>query len=423
MTASYKKILQSAKISAYFFGKLSKKSIFAELDDFLYVSSYINSALGRLHSEISNSFSKQFMAKLKPIYALFLFAFICNLSSAISAQTLEKQIDSLILTEFKAEQGPGGVFMVARKGKSIYRKAFGKANLELNVDLSPENVFQLGSLTKQFTAIAVLLLDEQGKLNVNDPVSKYIPDYPSGDKITIHHLLTHTSGIKDFTKMKSLREIADKDMSPRMMVDFFKNEPVDFQPGEKFEYNNSGYVLLGHIIELVSAEKYEDFITNRIFKKAGMTHSYYASDRQIINNRASGYQKKENGIVNKTIINFSVPFSSGSLMSTVDDLLKWQNALNQNLLLNAESTKKAFQKYKLNNGEEFSYGYGWHLREINGVPTREHGGSIFGFKTMGVFIPNEDIYVIGLTNCDCHSPTRITKDIAALVLKTADKSK
>lgn len=349
------------------------------------------------------------------------FLFIIVLTTKVFSQTFEANIDSLIQTEFNEKYGPGGVFMIAKNGKPIYQKAFGKANLELDVDLTPESVFQIGSMTKQFTAVAVLMLEEQRKLDVKEPISKYIPDYPSGDKITIHHLLTHTSGIKDFTKMKSLREIAQKEMTPKMMVDFFKNEPVDFAPGEKFDYNNSGYVVLGYIIELVSGETYEDFIKKYIFEKVGMSQSYYASDRQVINKRAYGYHKKEHGFVNKTVISFSVPFSSGSLMSSLNDMLKWQNALNKNLLLSAENTKKAFSKYKLNSEEEFTYGYGWHIKELNGTLTREHGGSVFGFKSMGVYIPSEDIYVIGFSNCDCHSPTQITRDIAALAFKNYKK--
>ncbi|WP_442591439.1 serine hydrolase domain-containing protein [Pedobacter sp. AW31-3R] len=333
---------------------------------------------------------------------------------------MEDRIDSTIKMEFNDPNGPGGVFMVAQKGKIIYHKAFGKANLELDANLHTDNVFELGSMTKQFTAVAVLMLEQQGKLKVSDPITKYIPDYPSGDKITIHHLLTHTSGIKDFTKMKALSDIDQKEMTPQMMVDFFKNEQVDFAPGEKFEYDNSGYVLLGYIIELVSGETYEDFVTKHIFKKAEMEHSHYASDRNVIPKRAYGYHKKSYGYVNKTVISFSVPFASGSLMSTLDDMLKWQNALNHNVLLNSAETKKAFSKYKLNDGKEFSYG--WHIKEINGIPTREHGGSIFGFKTMGVYIPKNDIYVLGLSNCDCHLPTKITGDIAALALKVLTKA-
>lgn len=354
-------------------------------------------------------------------YLLFLLAFFLISATKVYPQNINRKIDELIFTEFKDKDGPGGVFMVAKNGNAIYKKAFGKANIELDVNMTTDNIFQLGSMTKQFTSIAVLMLEEQGKISIEDTISKYISDYPNGNKITIHHLLTHTSGIKNFTKMKSLKEIAQKEMTPRMMVDFFKNEPVDFTPGEKFDYNNSGYVLLGYIIELVSGETYEDFVENHIFKKLEMNQSYYATDRQIISKRAYGYQKKEHEYLNKTIINFSIPYSSGALMSSLDDMLKWQNALNQNVLLTAENSIKAFNKYKLNNGEEFTYGYGWHIKDINGITTREHGGSIFGFKTMAVYIPSEDIYVIGLTNCDCNSPTQITLDIAKLVLDTYSK--
>ena len=143
-------------------------------------------------------------------YLIFLFL-LCSPLDDVWAQNLEPRIDSLILNVLKDKVGPGGVFMVAKNGKPIYNKAFGKANVELDVNLTSENVFQLGSMTKQFTAIAILMLEEQGKLNVKHAVSKYVPDYPSGDLMTIHHLLTHTSGIKDFTKMKSLRDIAQKE--------------------------------------------------------------------------------------------------------------------------------------------------------------------------------------------------------------------
>ncbi|KFE97546.1 beta-lactamase [Chryseobacterium formosense] len=350
----------------------------------------------------------------------FLLLSLVVLSSFLSkAQDLSRKIDSLIQSEFKDINEPGGVFLISKKGKPVYEKAFGMANLELDAKLNTNSVFQIGSMTKQFTAIGILILEEQGKLKVSDPISKYIPSYPNGDKITIHHLLTHTSGIKDFTKMKALQDIAQKEMTPEKMVDFFKNEPADFAPGEKFEYNNSGYVVLGYIIELVSGETYEDFIKKNIFDKAGMTNSYYASDRKIIKNRAFGYHKKSTGYVNKTVINFSVPFSSGSLMSTLDDMLKWQNALNQNLLLSSKEETKAFTKYKLNNGKEIEYGYGWHLKNINGIPTREHGGSIFGFKSMAVYIPSEDSYILGFSNCDCNSPTQLIRDIAKLTMENS----
>lgn len=349
-------------------------------------------------------------------YFLFFLLIGYNIHKS-AAQTFTTQIDSLISLNFKDANGPGGVFMVAKKGIPVYQKAVGKANLELDVNMTTDQVFQLGSVTKQFTAMAILMLEEQGKLSVNDSISKFIPDYPGGHKISIHHLLTHTSGIKDFTRMKSLEDIAQKNMSPKMLVDYFKNEPVNSMPGEKFEYNNSGYVVLGYIIELVSNLTYEQFIKKNIFQPLGMKDSYYASDKQIILKRACGYHKNDSNYVNKNPINYSIPFSAGSLMSTAADMLKWQNALSNNVLLNEKNSKKAFIGYKLNNGETNSYGYGWHIKTLNGITSREHGGSIFGFKTMGVYIPSEDIYVVGLSNCDCNSPTQLTRDIAALMLK------
>ncbi|WP_343532666.1 serine hydrolase domain-containing protein [Pedobacter sp.] len=352
---------------------------------------------------------------MKKLLLGFLFLFI---QTATFAQQLETKIDNLLSTVFKDKDGPGGAFLIAKGGQPIYQKAFGKANIELGVDMNIQNVFQLGSITKQFTAIAILMLEEAVKLSTQDPISKYIPDYPNGDKITIHHLLTHTSGIKDFTKMKSISQIDQKDLSPKELVDFFKNEPVDFLPGEKFEYNNSGYAVLGYIIELTAQDTYEHYIQKNIFTKAGMTNSRYASDVAIIKNRAYGYQQNNNQYVNKTRISFTIPYASGSLMSTIGDMLKWQNALNQNTLLKASSSKKAFTAYQLNNGSSINYGYGWHISQINGFPSREHGGSVFGFKTMGVYLPQQDIYVIGLSNCDCNSPTQVTRDIAKILIET-----
>lgn len=358
---------------------------------------------------------KFIMQKLLPLLIIFL---ISNLSFS---QNLESKIDSLIHTEFINSNEPGGAFLISRNGKPIYKKAFGLANLELDVKMTPDNVFQIGSMTKQFTAVAILMLEEQGKLSLNDPISKFIPDYPNGNNITVSHLLTHTSGVKNFTKMKTISEIAQKEMTPKAMVDFFKDEPVDFTPGEKFEYNNSGYIVLGYLIELTSGKTYEEFIQENVFDKVGMENSFDASDRKVIKNRAYGYHKKSYGFVNKTVISYSVPFSSGSLMSTLDDMLKWQNALNQNVLLRQENLAKAFTRQSLNNGEKIEYGYGWHIKNSESTPTREHGGSIFGFKSMGVYLPNKDIYVLGFSNCDCHSPTKIVRDIAELVEKTTQE--
>lgn len=197
---------------------------------------------------------------------------------------LEKDFDN-VLSQIYKQGGPGCAVLITEKGKPIYRKAFGMANIELGVPMKPEMVFRIGSITKQFTAIAILQLMEQGKLALQDDITKYIPDYPvNGKKITIEHLLTHTSGIKSYTSMPSFQTIMRKDMKPMELVSFFKDQPMDFDPGAKFLYNNSGYFLLGVIIEKVSGMSYPQYLEQQIFKPLGMVNSYYGTDTRIIPN-------------------------------------------------------------------------------------------------------------------------------------------
>lgn len=331
------------------------------------------------------------------------------------AQNFESKVDSLLESKY-LPSNPGAVFLIAKDGKAVYTKAFGMANMELNVPMKSEYIFEIGSMTKQFTAVSILMLLEQGKLSLEDEITKYIPDYPTqGKTITIHHLLNHTSGIKNYTSIKKIREISKTDLSPIELIDFFKNEPMDFSPGEQFKYNNSGYILLGYIIESISGVTYEEFIEENIFKKLTMNSSLYASHRELIKNRIPGYHNRD-GYTNAMHISYTLPYSAGSLLSNAEDMLAWQNAIANYTLVSKAILDKAFTNYTLNNNESTNYGYGWHIKEINEAKSYQHGGSIFGFKSMGVYLPDEDIYVIGLNNCDCNSPTKITKEIAELYL-------
>jgi CubicO group peptidase (beta-lactamase class C family) len=190
---------------------------------------------------------------LKSTLVCILFAFSFT---TIKAQSLESKIDAILSNQFKSNE-TGVSALVAKDGKVLYRKAFGKANLELDVHMTSENVFEVGSITKQFTSVAILMLLEEGKLSLEDDITKFIPEYPTkGKKITVHHLLTHTSGIKSYTSMQSFGEVMMIDESPLKFIDFFKNEPMDFNPGEKYTYNNSGYFILGYIIEKASGITY-----------------------------------------------------------------------------------------------------------------------------------------------------------------------
>ncbi len=350
------------------------------------------------------------MTIIKSLLALLLL----TLPLVSFTQNLEEKFDALLQEKYKPD-GPGATVLVAKKGKILYHKAFGLANMELEVPMKPDNIFEIGSITKQFTSVAILMLMEQGKLTIRDEITKFIPDYPThGKTITIHHLLNHTSGIKSYTSM-NLSEIAAKDMTPTEIIDYFKNEPMDFDPGEEWKYNNSGYIILGYIIEKVSGQSYEDFVEQHIFKKLQMNNSRYGSKSEIIKNRASGYQTKD-GYINSAYLSMTLPYAAGSLMSTVEDLHTWQNAINTNVLVKAETIQKAFQNTTLNNKKPTHYGYGWTVNKVNGTPSIEHGGGIFGYTSYQIYVPKDDVHVAILTNCNCNNPTEIAIQAAAIAI-------
>jgi CubicO group peptidase (beta-lactamase class C family) len=331
-------------------------------------------------------------------------------------QTKEEKIDQLLNKKFNTNT-TGAVVLVSKNGKPTYRKAFGLANLESNTKMEVKNVFEIGSMTKQFTAVSILMLVEQGQISLEDEITKFIPDYPThGQKITVHHLLNHTSGIKSYTSMKKLFAVARNDMKPLELIKFFRDEPMDFNPGEKYKYNNSAYIILGYIIEQTSGITYAEYIQKNIFDKLNMSSSTYASHSKIIKNRASGYHNR-GGYQNAMYISHTLPYAGGSLMSSIDDMNLWQQALTSNSLLKKETLQKAYTNYTLNNGKKINYGYGWNIKTINNETSYEHGGSIFGYKSMGIYIPSKDVYVVILTNCDCVSPTKTTREITKIIIE------
>ena len=359
------------------------------------------------------------MKIIKTISVLFLFILA---SPLVEAQNLDKTIDAILSEKYKSDQ-PGATALIAKDGKVIYRNAFGMANLELGVPMKPENVFEIGSITKQFTAVSILMLQEQGKLKVTDPLSKYMADYPEqGKNVSIHQLLNHTSGIKSYTSMPSFMSRAREDMTPIELIDVFKNEPMDFEPGSEYAYNNSAYIILGHIIEVVSGKSYAEFIEENIFDKLGMKNSYYGSHSKIIKNRAYGYQPIDGGYRNADYLSLTLPYAAGSIMSCVDDLLLWSQAIHNNTLIGEKSKKLAFTEGKTTQGSRIYYGYGWSIDEINGTPTIEHGGGIFGYTTYGVYVPSENLYAIVLTNTNGNNPTDVTVEIASHALGKPYKS-
>jgi CubicO group peptidase (beta-lactamase class C family) len=349
-----------------------------------------------------------------------LFSLILTLiiSTQVNANSTTKRIDK-ILNELFDKDGPGGVALVVKDGKTIYRKAFGMANLEYGIKMKPENVFQIGSITKQFTAMAIMKLVEQGKINLDDDITKFIKDYPThGHKITIKHLLTHTSGIKSYTSIQNwVTEKRRVDSTPEEVIDYFKNEPMDFKPGEKERYTNSGYFLLGYIIEKVSGKPYGEYIENKLFKPLNMKNSSNGSVSKIIKNKVSGYEKSEEGYFNAEYWSISQAYAAGGLFSTVDDLSKWYSAVSSNQVVSESSFKRATSPPELNNGDKTEYAFGWQLGNIQGSPMIFHGGQMDGYATWSNFLINEKIFVAVFSNCMCHYPYEATSKIAALALE------
>lgn len=328
-------------------------------------------------------------------------------------------VDEMLNNAFRPDQ-PGAAAIVVRKNQVLLRKGYGMADLELKIPIEPDMVFRLGSVTKQFTATAILMLEERGKLAVTDPITKFLPDYPThGHEITIEHLLTHTSGIRSYTSMPEWQALWRKDFKLDELIDFFKNQPMDFAPGERWLYDNSGYILLGAVVEKASGQSYEQFLRNNIFDPLGMKHSYYDHTEQIIPRRVKGYQRTAQGYENAPYLSMTQPYAAGSLASSVDDLATWNSAVWGNKLLKKETMAKAHRVYRLKDGRPTGYGYGWMIASYEGHRTVEHGGGIHGFATYVLSMPDDDIFVAILTNGSAGpdaSPGMLAMKMAALAV-------
>ncbi|MEM9917417.1 MAG: serine hydrolase [Bacteroidota bacterium] len=355
---------------------------------------------------------------MKPLHVFLFCLMLLSNACQVTAQDqamLSSDYDQLLEKYFDAD-GPGATALVVKKGQVLYKGAIGKADLENDVAMKVGHVHRIGSITKQFTAVSILMLMEQGKLKLQDDITRFIPDYPTkGKTVTVEHLLTHTSGIRSMTSMPGFFEAYERrNTSAEEMMDYFKNEPFDFEPGTQYRYNNSGYYLLGVIIEKASGMSYADFVKKNIFDKVGMKNSYYDNAQQIIPMRAAGYVKEGDEYRNANFLDMSVPYAAGSLLSTVEDWYLWNQALRAGKLIKKESLEMAFTPYELNNGEKINYGYGWGIGKMFGSRVVQHGGGIHGFLTQGTYLPAEDVYVAVFSNCNCQPADGAAEALAAI---------
>lgn len=290
-----------------------------------------------------------------------------------------------------------GAVLIAKEGKVIFSQGYGFANVEHQIPNSSQTVFRLGSITKQFTAVAILQLQEQGLLSVHDPISKYIKNYPQGDQITIHHLLTHTAGIKSITKFSNLSEIQRHPSTPQKVMGYFQDLPLEFPPGSECSYSNSGYIVLGAIVEAVAKMSYENYLKEHFFLPLGMKSTYFDHHQTVIPHRACGYGiNKNQELVNAEFIDTSFPHGAGSLASTVEDLYLWDQALKTSKLLSKDSTQKLFQVQACSKINQIVYGYGFFIDPEK--KTVGHKGSIEGFRAAYYRHLEDDLTVIILSN-------------------------
>lgn len=324
------------------------------------------------------------------------------LTGPLLAQDEAAEIDLLLKTYYEYGQFHGSA-LVADAGEVIYENGFGMANYEWEIPITPDTRFRLGSITKQFTATLILQLREEGRIDLDGKLSDYLPYYrkDTGDKVTIHQLLNHTSGIPSYTSLPGFTDRISRDpYEPREFVEKYCSGELQFEPGSTFSYNNSGYFLLGAIIEELTGKPYEQVLREKIFEPVGMSDTGYDHHESILHKRATGYARTQDGYVNADYLDMSIPYAAGSLYSTVEDLYKWDRALDSDEILSAESKDLMFTP-----GLD-DYGYGFGIAEATvgdtekTVRTIQHGGGINGFNTLITRLPETDGLIVLLGNVE-----------------------
>ena len=346
-------------------------------------------------------------------------AILFCLSTISRGQDIGAKADDYLSTWAKQGRFSGAV-LIAKDGKVLLRKAYGMANYELNVPNTPETVFRIGSITKLFTAFSVLQLEEKGLLRVNDPVAKYIPELPeTWNAITIHQLLCHTSGIPDFVSGKAYSDFNESRHVENALKEF-ADKPLLSKPGETMRYSNSGYILLGLIVEKVSGKSYEEYLNENILKPAGMTHTAFDHASAVVPGRATGYRWDGETIVNAAYGDPAFPASAGALRSTVDDMYRFDQALKAGKLFSKAITSKAWTAYSHWAAPppfdlQADYGYGWMMGEEFGHRYVGHGGWVNGFVSQFNRYPDDDAVLIVLWNFETSNNIPLSKDLAAIL--------
>lgn len=321
--------------------------------------------------------------------------FLLTLVFVFSARADE--VDKLVRAVMQERNIPGAAVAVVKNGKTIKKQGYGVASIEFNVPVTTETVFEIGSVSKQMTGAGVMLLVEDGKVNLDEKISAYLPATPDAWKnVTVRNLLTHTSGIKSYTAIGSGFELS-KRLKRDDFIKALANYPLDFEAGARYSYSNSGYNLLGYIIEAASGKSYWDFMRERIFQKLGMTRTYDRDPKYVIKNRAAGYELENGAFVGRDY-DLTDLFAAGAIVSTVEDLIKWDAAWRNDALLKKSSKAEAWKPFVLTDGKTNQYGLGWNTADFRGHRLIAHSGSTAGFNAQISRFIDDDLSVIVLTN-------------------------
>lgn len=316
-------------------------------------------------------------------------------------RALTRFVDSAATAVVSEQRTPGVSIAIVKGGRPLLIKGYGFADLENDVPATAETVYRIGSVTKQFTAAAILRLAEQGKLSLDDTLQRFLPTFPSqGHRVTIRHLLNHTSGIRSYTSLGvRWQRVIRNDLAPDSMIALFASEPFDFKPGAQWRYNNSGYFLLGAIIEKLSGKSYGQYLQDEFFTPLGLTSTIYCDQAPIIKRRAQGYAPRPNGgFINAEPLSMTQPYAAGSLCSSVGDLVKWTTALSSGKVVSPASYKLMTTPDTLNDGKPLLYGFGLGTGMLGGHRQVSHNGGINGFVSELHYYPDDSVITVVLTN-------------------------
>jgi len=329
------------------------------------------------------------------VLGLLISILLFNSCSDLKESSIYYKINKELSNIFESDM-PGTAIIATKNGEIVYRNAFGLANVELDIKMEPDMCFKIGSISKQFTAAAIFMLEEQGKLSLEDSILKYLPNYSMDYRdVKIKHLLSHTSGIKNYTGFNNGKKLIRDSYTPQELVDIILNKPLDFKPGDEWKYSNSGYTLLAVIIEKITGETYRKFIKENIFQLAGMENTYFANDESVFPKLVKGYRMDVEELKTAEYMSMTHTYGAGDIISNVDDMANWNKALISEKIISKKNLNKCFTPVKLNDGSEANYSIGWFMDNYRKMINFYHEGGVYGFIAYkGVFMDSSPTLLI-----------------------------